>query len=476
MAYRDLREFIALLEKKGLLVRVKAEVDPEWEINGVTRKLQEVAGPAVLFENVGGHKVPVVCGTIGTPRHLALALELDTEDEKELIEEWIRRSKRPIQPKLVESGPCKENVLTGDEAKISAIFPPVKWHEGDGAPYIGTLALQVTRDPETGEQNVGIYRQMVISETETTLYMAPHQHGALHLRKWQRLHPGKPMPMAIVIGPEPCYLLAAGAKFGHPPGEEAYAGALRQEPLEVVQCETCDLVVPATAEMVLEGEVYPEELKSCGPFGEYTGFVSGAQDFNVFHLKTITHRDNPIFQGTREGAPRAKGYVESGLLWIKGEEYALYERLKDIYGVIDAHVPLWASGALAIVSVRQMMRGFPLQIMQRIWADPEFGALIKHVIVVDEDIDVRTPQEVEWATANLVQGDRDIVIIPQCQGQDLDASQPYSRRGWTAKVGIDATMPIYEYKAEGTEPPSPCHDPDTKAKVEAQWEKYGITI
>ncbi|MEE9325638.1 MAG: UbiD family decarboxylase [Dehalococcoidia bacterium] len=467
---------MALLEKKGLLVRVKAEVDPEWEINGVTRKLQEVAGPAVLFENVKSHKVPVVCGIIATPRHLALALEMGPDDEREMTEEWIRRIKRPMLPKLVKTGPCKENIWMGEEAKISAIFPPVKWHKEDGAPYIGTLGLQVTKDPETGEQNVGIYRQMVISDRETTLYMAPFQHGAQHLQKWQRLHPGKPMPVAVVIGTEPCYLLAAGAKFQQPPSEEAYAGALRQEPLEVVKCETCDLEVPATAEIILEGEVYPEELKPCGPFGEYTGFISPPHEFNVFHLKAITHRNNPIFQGTREGAPRAKGYVESGLLWIKGEEYALYERLKEINGVVDVHVPLWASGRHAIVSVRQVRRGIPMQIMHRVWADPEFGALIKHVIVVDEDIDVRNPREVEWAIANLVQGDRDIVIIPRCCGEELDVSQPPSKSMWSAKMGIDATMPIYEYKAEGAELPSPCHDPDIKAKVEAQWEKYGINI
>ncbi len=120
MAYRDLRDFMALLEKKGLLVRIKAEVDPEWEINGVTRKLQEMAGPAVLFENVGGHKVPVVCGMIGTPRHLGLALGMDTQDEKAITEEWIRRAEHPLPPKLVESGPCKENILTGDDDKINA--------------------------------------------------------------------------------------------------------------------------------------------------------------------------------------------------------------------------------------------------------------------------------------------------------------------------------------------------------------------
>ena len=245
---------------------------------------------------------------------------------------------------------------------------------------------------------------------------------------------------------------------------------------ELVKCETCDLEVPATSEIVLEGEVYPDELKLDGPFGEYPGYEGAAQMFNVFHLKAVTHRNNPIFQGTREGAPRAKGWVESGLLWIKGEEYLLYKKLKEINGVVDACVPIWCSGFHAVVALRTLRQGQPFQIMQKIWADEDFGSLIKHVIVVDEDIDVRNPKEVEWAMANLVQGDRDILICPRCPGEGLDSSQPYSNRYWTAKVGIDATTPVYEYQAEGREAPPPCHDPDIVAKVVAQWEKYGIKL
>ncbi|MBI4186100.1 MAG: UbiD family decarboxylase [Chloroflexi bacterium] len=477
MAYKDLREFIALLEKEGLLARVKAEVDPEWEINGVTKNLQEAAGPAVLFENVKGHNVSIVCGIIGTPKHLALALEMDASvSEKEITEEWIRRTEHPIPPKLVKTGPCKEKILVGGKADLNAIFPPVKWHKEDRAPFIGTLGLQVTRDPETGVQNTGIYRMMVRTKNETSLLMCPHTHGLQHLQRWQRSYPGKPMPVAVVFGPEPCYLLAAGARFRHPPAEDAYAGALRQEPLELVKCETCDLEVPATSEIILEGEVYPEELEPDGPFGEYTGFQGGAQHANVFHLKAITHRNNPIFQGTREGAPKGRGWVESGLLWIKGEEYLLYKALKKVDGVVDVSVPIWSSGFHAIVSIRTLRRGQPLEIMQKIWSDPEFGSLIKHVIVVDEGVDVRNPKEVEWAIANLVQGDRDILVIPRCLGESLDVSQSYSKRDWLAHTGIDATMPIYEYEAEGTEPPPLCDDPDIKAKVVAQWQKYGINI
>ena len=474
MAYRDLREFMALLERKGFLVRVKAEVDPEWEINGVTKKLFDEQGPAVLFENVKGHKAPVLCGLIGTLERLALALDMDTADGREITEEWIRRTEHPIPPRLVKTGPCKENILLGSKADLNTIFPPVKWHKLDGGPFIGTLGLQVTKDPETGVQNVAIYRQMYFSKNETSVQLGVFQHGWQHLQKWLPL--GKPMPMAVVIGTEPCYLLAAAAKFSHPPGEDAYAGALRKEPLELVKCETVDLEVPASAEIILEGEVDPKEFKPDGPFGEYTGFVGGLQDFNVFHLKAITHRNNPIFQGTRTGACRGEGFTEDALLWIKGAEYLLYKRLKEIPGVVDVHVPL-SSGAFHVnVSLRKSRPVQPFQIMLAAWADLDFGFLIRRVVVVDEGVDIRCPSDVEWAIANLVQADRDIVIMPRCPGVQLDSSLPYSKREWTAKWGIDATMPSHEYEAEGREPPPTCDDPDIKAKVEAQWEKYGINM
>jgi len=471
MAYKDLREFMALLEKKGLLVRVKAEVDPEWEINGVTNKLIVDKGPAVLFENIKGHNVSVLCNLIGTQERLALALEMDTANGKETTEEWLRRIEHPIPPKLVKTGPCKENILIGEKADIDVIFPPVQWHKDDGAPFVGTLGMQVTKDPETGVQNTGVYRQMCRTKNETGLFMVDGSHGSLHLEKWQRLHPGKPMPMAVALGTEPCYLLAATAKFSHPPAEDAYAGALRKEALELVKCETCDLEVPATSEIILEGEVYPGELKPDGPFGEYPGYMGGEPMVNVFHLKAITHRNNPIFLGEREGYPS-----ESTITVWKGLECVAYSKLKKASGVIDVYVPPHGCGFKLIISLRKSWPGQVNQIIQSVWGDMEFGYFFKNVVVVDEGVDVRNPDDVEWAIATHVQPDRDILIDPRCPETGVDPSQPYSKRGWTAKWGIDATMPTEEYRAEGAEPPPLCDDPDIKAKVEAQWEKYGINI
>ncbi|MBI4185935.1 MAG: UbiD family decarboxylase [Chloroflexi bacterium] len=470
MAYKDLRGFVALLEKKGLLARVKTEVDPAWEVNGVANKLINVDGPAVLFENIRGHKVPLLCNLIGTLQRLALALGMDTVDDKEITEEWIKRIEHPIPPKLVKTGPCKENILTGEKADLNTIFPPVKWHKKDGAPYIGTLGLQVTKDPQTGVQNTGIYRMMYRTKNETGMLMPSYQHGGQHLRKWARLHPGKPMPIAVAIGTDPVYLLAAGAKFQHPPSEDDYVGALRKEPLELVKCETCDLAVPATAEIILEGEVYPDELKLDGPFGEYTGHQGDAQMLHVFHLKTITHRDNPIFLGEREGYPS-----ETGFITVKGKEYLAYSKLKKLPGVVDVHAPRHGCAFKLVISLRKLWPGHVNEIIHAVWGDPNLHRF-KYVVVVDENVDIRNPVHVEWAVSNYVQPDRDILIARRSPGGVLDVSQPYSRRGWSAHWGVDATMPSEEYQAEGTEAPELCDDPDIKAKVEARWQKYGINL
>jgi len=247
---------------------------------------------------------------------------------------------------------------------------------------------------------------------------------------------------------------------------------LRKEALELVKCETCDLEVPATAEIILEGEVYPEEVKPDGPFGEYTGH-QGAERMvvNVFHLKAITHRNNPIFQGMREGRPSETFFTTQ-----KGLECVAYSKLKKASGVIDVYVPPHGCGFKLIISLRKSWPGQVNQIIQSVWGDTELGHFFKNVVVVDEGIDVRSPDDVEWAIATHVQPDRDILIDPRCPECGLDPSQLYSKRGLIAKWGIDATMPTEEYRAEGAEPPPLCDDPDIKAKVEAHWEKYGINI
>jgi len=471
MAYRDLREFMSLLEKKGLLARVRTEVDPSWEINGITNKLIREKGPAVLFENIKGHKVPLVAGVFGTLERVALALGIESASDREVTEEWARRIEHPIPPRLVKTGPCKENILMGDKADIDAVFPPVLWHKNDGGPYIGTLSMVVTKDPDSGVQNSGIYRMMCRTKNETGLYIGSGQHGERHFARWRELHLGKPMPVAVATGTDPVFVLAGASKLAHPPGEDDYAGGLRKEPLELVKCETSDLAVPATSEIILEGEVYPEERKPDGPFGEYFGYQGDALMSNVFHLKAITHRNNPIFHGAREGYPSESDYTT-----MKAGEVEAYSVLRKINGVVDVHSPAGSIALKLIVSIRKTLPGQVNGIIHSVWGNPRLVRRFKSIIVVDDNVDVRDPDQVEWALATHVQADRNIMIASRCPGVGLDPSQPHSKRGWTAKYSIDATMPVEEYRAEGKEPPLMCDDLDIKARVEARWEKYGINV
>ncbi|MBS0517080.1 MAG: UbiD family decarboxylase [Proteobacteria bacterium] len=470
MPYKDMREFISLLEAKELLARVSVEVDPEWEINGVTHAVTSEGGPAVLFDNVKGTTTPVLAELFGRSwRRLALAMDLDTEDQVAIRSEWIRRIGNPIAPVEVQTGPCKENVLTGDQASLDGLFPMIRWHAHDGGYYLGTLGMLVTADAETGDQNVGCYRMMYRSRTETGLMMQPFQGGAQHLEKWGRLHPGIPMPVAVVFGADPCYVLAGGSKFEQPPGEDAYAGGLRQQAIELVKCQTSDLKVPANAEIILEGEVMPGEMDKDGPFGEFTGFLDHQSRCNIFRLKAITHRDNPIFHGEREGYPS-----EGGLMYILGMEPVVLKKLESVGGVLDVHMPLSGVGFELVISMRVTSKGQVRQTIQKVFGDSDVGGYIKHITVVGEGIDIRNRDDVAWAVATHVQADRDLMIIPRCPQTSLDVSQ--TRRNWGTKMGIDATGPIFDYEEEGKVFPALCDDPDIRARVKAQWDRYGIRL
>ncbi len=466
-----MREFIDVLEKKGLLKRVSAEVDPEWEINGVTCIVTKNNGPAVYFEKVEGTTTAVLSELFGRSwRRVALAMNMETDDPLKIRDEWMRRLDNPIAPKLVKTGPCKENILVGDKASLDGLLPKVRWHKQDGGYYLGTLGMQVTADAETGEQNVGCYRMMYCDGTRMKLMMQPFQGGAQHLRLWGKLNPGKPMPMAVVFGADPCYVLAGGSKFEQPPSEDAYAGALRQEAIELVKCELSDLLAPANAEIVVEGEVMPDEWDQDGPFGEFTGFLSReGSKCNVFRVKAITHRSNPIFHGEREGYPS-----EGGLIYIIGMEPIVYKKLKRIEGVVDVHMPLSGVGFELIVSMRVSRKGQVRQLIQAVFGDQEVGGYIKHVVVVDEGIDIRDRDDVAWAIATHVQADRDLLIIPRCPQTSLDVSQ--TNLHWGTKLGVDATMPVFDYEDDGKSVPVRCNDSDVQELVKSQWHKYGIIL
>jgi UbiD family decarboxylase len=458
-----MRDFIDLLEKKGLLVRVGAEVDPEWEINGIVRKLEVERGPATLFERVKGYPFcPLLADTYNTEERFLLALETTKEKLPDLHH---RATENPIPTRLVKTAPCKDNIVQSEDVDITK-YPTPMWHKYDGGRYILTQALINTKDLDTGRINAGMYRGMILSKNTCTVWMSEGQHGMYDYRKYEAAD--KPMPVAVVIGYEPVIGVVGCTKYKYEDSEYAVAGGYKGEPVEMVKCETIDMEVPATAEIVLEGEILPGERAMCGPFGEWDGYYMGAREIPFMHVKAETYRNNPIFVGTRAGLyPGSIGVREMiNTLTLKADLQ------KRVPGIVDFCRPGMSIGLEAIVSIKKMFPGHPQRVMSAIWSSP-ISHMTKNVIVVDDDIDVNNYAQVHWAITTRFVASRDLTILPKYE-KGGDPSQPPSLRTMTGAMGIDATKPVEEWEREGAKFPITCDDTDIIKKVEAQWQKYRI--
>lgn len=447
--WKDMREFLAYLEEKGKLDHVKEEMDPEWEVNYATRATLQKLGPALYFENIKGMDYPMVAGMLAEDSRFLAALGLDSWDRYN--NEWARRTETLVPPVMAESGPCKEVVMEGDDIDLEKICN-VKWHIKDKAAFPGTLLISVTKDPEDGVHNLGIYRMGIQEKNKMCWGAPPSTHGGMHLEKWERLE--KPMPMALVTGVDPLIEIAGGV--GTSPGVDEYtiAGALRGEPVELVKCDTIDINVPATAEWVLEGHIYPHDRQHevTEWFGEYTGFYGEASTLPVFVVEHITHRKNPIFHGTREQWYPSESHYVVGRTH-QAESFKLLKAV--VPGVLDMRCnPAYE----AIVKIDKMYKGHPQKVMNALWGISR--GPYKHIIVVDKDIDIWDYEMVHWAMSTRVKADRDVTIIPRIPGQWLDPSCPFSERQYSAGMGIDATMPTEEYIRCGNKIPQLVDDPE----------------
>ncbi|MCH7477843.1 MAG: UbiD family decarboxylase [SAR324 cluster bacterium] len=300
MPYRDLRAFLERLEREGEVLRVEEEVDLMYEVGAVCRLALDRGGVeknrALYFSRPKGHTHPLVVNLLSTRKRYCLALECNPD---EVHREWIRRTEKPIEPRIVKEGPCKEVVHVGEEANLFQLPIPF-WNELDGGRYI-TFHSHISKDPETGVRNAGMYRAMVHDERTLGILAAPYRHIRHHFEKAHAS--GKSLPVAIVIGMDPSIYAATVATFPFGVDELAMAGALRGEPVEMVPCETIPLEVPATAEIVIEGEIPPGVLRDEGPFGEFTGYYGDRAPRPVIQVKAITHRKDFIFEGSYEGLP-----------------------------------------------------------------------------------------------------------------------------------------------------------------------------
>ena len=471
MPYESFRQYLEILEQNGYLKWIDAEVDKDWEITSVARnyfrRTRENKRCALGFRNVKGYHIPVVLGAIGGSRKIyGLAMEAEPGFNS-IKETWAKALANPLEPVEVDGGPCKDVILKGDDVDLYNFPIPTWTPEKDPAPFL-TAPCLITRHAETGIGNIGTYRMEIKARDQTgVLWDLPSQHGAVHYATYEKKN--EPMPMAVVLGADPTIIMSSVTKVPQDIDEMAVAGGLRGKPVEVVKCETCDLYVPATAEIVLEGEVLPGERFIEGPFGEYTGYMGGPYEMPKFYLKCITHRRNPVYHALFSQMPPS----ESSLMRQLPEEANIFQHLAGylkIPGIKDVHLPE-AGGSYTIcwISIKKSFPGHVQQVLSAAWTHhPTFA---KWIVVTDDDVDIRDQFVREWILAFRVEPTKDISFLKNTAPILLDpSSDPPEVPLWdrrSSKILIDATK-NWEYPAIAL-PPQKYLD-----KAARQWEKYGI--
>ena len=490
MAHRDLREFVKVLEKAGELKRIRAEVDPLLEIAEVVQRVARDAGrkpnsvgPALLFEKPKGSQYPVLVNAFGSVRRMELAFEVEALDEVAARIGGFLKMDTPqglfdkikmlpklaelgsFFPKSVKDGACKEIIRKGSDINLLD-FPILQTWPQDGGRYI-TFPLVFTKNPETGKRNVGMYRMQVYDERTTGMHWQTQKHGAEHFRRARAKNPEGRIAVSVAIGADPATALAGMLPIPPDLDEMMFAGFLRREPVEMVACQTNDLEVPANAEIVLEGYVNLNEMRTEGPFGDHTGFYSLEAEYPVFHVECATHRKEAIYLTTVVGPPPQEdfymGYaVERVFLPVMKMQYP---------EIVDVAMP--AEGIfhnLMIVAIRKSYPGHARKVMNAIWSLGQ-AMFTKMIVVVDHDVDVHNASEVVWKVLCAIDPERDV----QFSLGPVDTLDHAARmQDYGSKMGIDATR---KWKSEGFERPWPeeiVMDAGTKARVDALWKTLGI--
>lgn len=491
----DLRDTLAMFDAHGELAEVRGEVNWDRELGAVTREMLSRKGPALLYTNITDYNSPDRrCGRLATSllasrRRLSLCLGFDDEvDNDRLVKHVIATMKERVPPVVVDDGPVHENVVLGPDIDLTA-FPVPRWHHLDGGRYINTFAAVVTKDPDNGEVNVGVYRGMIGGPDTIPVLMVASQHWGRHWGKYQAR--GERMPVACVYGWHPIMDMLAGSPIPEGVCEYEVMGAFLGGPVPLVACRTVDLQVPASAEIVVEGYIDPDEstYQLEGPFGEFTGYVSDVPTLRpVIQVTAITHRDDPIFRGTLEGSlPGApgenshmSGVFRAAIAWSTLEAAG-------VPGVLDVYVHPVTNGTNIVVQIRKSSEGHPKWVASALWSTGAALFRYKNVIVVDEDIDPSDYSAIDWAIAYRVRaGTDDVVMYPGSFGSPIDPSTPLEDRsladlgtGLWNRVLIDATKtwryPAREEWGGAKFPPTVAPAPEDRDLVLRKWADYGFT-
>ena len=477
-APRDLRDWIALLEREGELRRIATEVDPDLEITEITDRVVKSGGPALLFEHPKGSAHPLLINQFGTERRMCLALGVDKLDDaaaklgdvlemqppQGLVEKvkglMKLKSVADSLPKTVSRGPCQEIVLEGDEIDLARL-PIQRCWPGDPAPFI-TLPAVITKDPKTGVRNLGMYRMQVIDGRTTFMHWQMHKDGRADLLASED---GR-IPVAVALGLDPVTTYSASAPLPHHIDELMLAGFLRGEPVELVRCKTIDLEVPANAEIVLEGHVAKDDVGIEGPFGDHTGYYSHAEEFPIFHISALTMRRDAIYPSIVVGKPPA----EDAWLGKATERIFLPAVRMTLPEIVDYDLPV--AGAFhncVIVSIRKAFPGHAQKVMHALWGLGMLS-LSKSIVVVDEHVDVHDYADVFFRVTANVDPKRD-VLISEGPLDHLDHAP--GRQFYGGKLGIDATHKLPEEDARPW-PEEIVMSEDVKELVSRRWAEYDL--
>ena len=481
MAYSDLRDFISKLERERELVRVRQRVSAELEITEIADRIVKSGGPALLFENVEGSDVPALINHYGSMRRMSMALGVEKLDDIGAEIESLLNTEPPggfmdklcmlpklarlasAFPKTVKSAPCQEVVREGDHVSLG-FLPILRCWPGDGGRFI-TLPMVFTKDVDTGRRNVGMYRMHVYDSRTTGMHWHVHKVGARHYAEYERRN--QRMEVAVALGGDPATTYAAAAPLPEDFDEMIFAGFLRKAPVEMVQCRTIDMQVPADAEIVLEGYVDPHERRLEGPFGDHTGYYSPAEEYPVFHITCVTHRKDPIYPATIVGRPP----MEDCFMGKATERIFLPLIRSQIPEIVDMNLPVEGIfHNLALVSIRKR---YPMQarkVMQGLWG---LGQMMftKIIVVFDEEVNVQDMSEALWRLGSNIDPKRDITFS-EGPVDALDHAAPQALFG--SKMGIDATRKLPGEGHNREWPEEIRMSPEVVAKIDTIWGDLGI--
>lgn len=487
MKYKDLRDFLALLESKGELKRIFQEIDPYLEMTEISDRTLRAGGPALLFENPKGFDIPVLCNLFGTPKRVALGMGQEEVSALREVGKLLAFLKEPEPPKgfkelwqtlpqykqvlnmptkVLSKADCQQIVLSGDEVDLYQL-PIMQCWKDDVAPLI-TWGLTITKGPNKKRQNLGIYRQQLIGKNKLIMRWLSHRGGALDFQEWQQAHPNEPFPVSVALGADPATILAAVTPVPDSLSEYAFAGLLRGTKTEVVKSISNELEVPAGAEIVLEGYIDPKETALEGPYGDHTGYYNEQEYFPVFTVTHITMRHKPIYHSTYTGRPPDEPAVLGEAL----NEVFIPILQKQFPEIVDFYLPPeGCSYRLAVVSMKKQYAGHAKRVMMGVWSFLRQFMYTKFVIVCDDDINIRDWKDVIWAMTTRCDPARDTTMIEHTPIDYLDFASPIAGLG--SKMGIDATN---KWTGETTrEWGTPIKkDPEIVKRIDDIWQSLGI--